>query len=261
MDRYTLRIEKTLAHILGDQKEYSEANNHLHKCLALQEKLTNDIAQAQMQIIQYDKEARDSRFILEKRLQQTIHLISKIGEIRDVYTAGHQRRVRDLACAIAKEMNLSDISILNLSYGALIHDIGKIFIASEILNKPGKLSNIEFQILQTHSEQGYNVVKEVDFPDVIHTMIYQHHERLDGTGYPNGLSGDQIIIESRILAVADVVEAMSSHRPYRPALGIDVALEEIEKYKGIKFDEKVVDVCIQLFKEKGFSFDDESKKS
>lgn len=254
MERYALKIEKTLAEILSSEDRFSEANNHLKNCLILQEKFTNDMAQAQLQIIKYEKEVRESRTILERRLQQTISTISKIGELRDVYTAGHQRRVRNLACAIAVEIGLTESEIMNLSYGALIHDIGKIYIASDILNKPGKISNLEYQILQTHSELGYNIVKEVEFPDVIPTMIYQHHERIDGSGYPKGLSGDQIIIESRILAVADVVEAMSSHRPYRPALGIDAALEEIENFKGMKFDAKVVDICIQLIREKGFIF-------
>jgi putative nucleotidyltransferase with HDIG domain len=256
MERYALRIEKTLANILSGEMRLVEANEHLQKCLALQEKFTNDLAQSQLQIIQYEKEVRESRVILEKRLQQSINTISRIGELRDVYTAGHQRRVKNLACAIAAEIGLSESAIVNLSYGALIHDIGKIYIASDILNKPGKISNLEYQILQTHSEHGYNVVKEVDFPDVIPAMIYQHHERLDGSGYPNGLSGDQILIESKILAVADVVEAMSSHRPYRAALGIDAALEEIESFKGEKFDVKVVENCIRLFREKGFRFED-----
>ena len=188
------------------------------------------------------------------RLLQTINAISKIGELRDVYTAGHQRKVAELSCAIAKELGLSDERISNISNGALIHDIGKINIASDILNKPGKISNLEYQIMQTHAEFGYEIVKEIDFPSQIIDMIHQHHERLDGSGYPQKLAGDQIILESRILAVADVVEAMMSHRPYRPALGIDVALEEISTYRGKKYDCDVVDACLKLFREKGFQF-------
>lgn len=256
LERYALKIEKALADVLVNEKRYEEAIRHLLNGISLQEKLTHDLAQSQLQVIHYEQEIRESRAILEKRLQQSINTISRIGELRDVYTAGHQKRVKDLACAIAREIGFSESAVMNLSYGALIHDIGKIYIASDILNKPGKISTLEYQILQTHSEQGYNIVKEVDFPEVIPTMIYQHHERLDGSGYPNGLSGDQIIIESRILAVADVVEAMSSHRPYRPALGINVALEEIETFKGLRFDAQVVEVCIRLFKEKGFKFED-----
>ncbi len=202
---------------------------------------------------------RDSLIASNTRLanlvEQSVSSISKIGELRDAYTAGHQKRVQYLTSAIARELGLSENDIINLSYGAIIHDIGKIYIPSEILNKPGKISNLEWQIIQTHVEQGYNVVKGIDFPDVIPAMIYQHHERLDGSGYPQGLSGKQIIIESRILAVADVVEAMTSHRPYRPALGIDAAIEEITTYRGQKYDNEVVETCIKLFKEKGFEFD------
>ena len=193
---------------------------------------------------------------LSQRLHQSVLTISKIGEMRDVYTAGHQKRVQKLAIEIANHMGLPDEAIMNISYGALIHDIGKIYIASDILNKPGKITNLEFQILQTHAEHGFEIVKEIDFPEEIPAMIYQHHERLDGTGYPQGLSGDAIILESRILAVADVVEAMTSHRPYRPALGIDTALEEIELHKGSRYDADIVDICIGLFKEKNFNFSD-----
>jgi PAS domain S-box-containing protein/putative nucleotidyltransferase with HDIG domain len=184
---------------------------------------------------------------LSERLNQSVMAISKIGEMRDVYTAGHQKRVQQLACEIALHMGLSDEAIMNISYGALIHDIGKIYIASDILNKPGKISNLEYQILQTHAENSYEIVKEIDFPKEISTMIYQHHERIDGSGYPHGLSGDAIIIESRILAVADVVEAMTSHRPYRAALGIDAAIDEIQRLRGTKYDADVVDICVNLF--------------
>lgn len=189
-------------------------------------------------------------------LEQSVNSISKIGELRDTYTAGHQRRVKDLSCAIAKELGLSNEAITNLAYGALIHDIGKINVPTEILNKPGRISNIEFQIIQTHVEHGFNIAKGIDFPEAISVMVHQHHERLDGSGYPLGLSGDQIIMESRILAVSDVVEAMTSHRPYRPALGIDAALEEILKFRGLKYDDVVVDTCIELIRDKGFEFSD-----
>ena len=139
-----------------------------------------------------------------------------------------------------------------------MHDIGKIYIASDILNKPGKITNLEYQILQTHVEYSYSVVLEMGLPQEILTMVQQHHERLDGTGYPNKCVGDEIIFESRILAVADVVEAMTSHRPYRPALGIDKALAEIESGKGVKYDANVVDICLNLFREQGFRFAEES---
>lgn len=200
---------------------------------------------------QKDSLEQSNRKLLE-RLQQSANAISKIGELRDVYTAGHQKRVQELACEIARCMGMSDEFIMNLYYGALIHDIGKIYVASDILNKPGKISTLEYQILQTHAEHGFNIVSEIDFPKEIPTMIHQHHERLDGSGYPLGLSGEQITKESRILGVADVVEAMTSHRPYRPALGIEAALAEIQLYRGIKFDAEVVDVCTSLFRDHDF---------
>lgn len=190
---------------------------------------------------------------LENRLLQSVNAISKIGELRDVYTASHQKKVADLSCAIGREMGLKDEKIRNLSFGSLLHDVGKFFVPSEILNKPGKMTDLEYQIIQTHVDESYNVVKEIDFPKEIHTMVYQHHERLDGSGYPLGISGDEIILESRILAVADVVEAMTSHRPYRAALGIDAALKEILFYRGTKYDAEVVDVCVKLFKEDGYT--------
>jgi len=202
----------------------------------------------------YKEELELSNQALSRRLQQSLNAISKIGEIRDAYTAGHQKNVMELSCAIAREMGLSEETIVNISFGALIHDIGKIYIASDILNKPGKLTNLEYQILQTHVDQSYEIVKEIDFPDTVIEMIHQHHERMDGSGYPQKLVGAQIITEGRILAVADVVEAMASHRPYRPALGIDKALEEIMQFRGEKYDVDVVDACVRLFSEKNFEF-------
>ena len=197
---------------------------------------------------------KETNEVLKKRLEQSINAISKVVELRDVYTSGHQKRVMQLACQIGSRIGLSEDAITNLSYGALIHDIGKIYIASDILNKPGKITNLEYQILQTHAEYSYNIAKEMDLPQVILTMVLQHQERLDGSGYPRGCKGDEIILESRILSVADVVEAMTSHRPYRPALGIDAALAEIVSGRGKKYDATVVDLCVSLFREEGFSF-------
>jgi PAS domain S-box-containing protein len=209
--------------------------------------------QTENELLRFAEVLEQHRKNLEIRLLQSVNAISKIGEIRDAYTAGHQKRVEALACAIGRNMGLGAEQINNISFGALIHDIGKFFIPSEILNKPGKISALEYQILQTHVEESFNVIKEIDFPEEIHTMVYQHHERLDGSGYPKGLSGDAIILQSRIIAVADVVEAMSSHRPYRAALGIDAALEEILLHRGTKYDAKVVDICVKLFKEDGYT--------
>jgi putative nucleotidyltransferase with HDIG domain len=175
-------------------------------------------------------------------------------EIRDPYTAGHQNRVTQLCAAIAVEIGLDDSAIERLKMAAIIHDIGKIYVPAEILSKPGKLGNIEFGIIQTHPTHGYNIVKSMDLPSSIAETIVQHHERLDGSGYPNGLKGDSIILGARILAVADVVEAMVSHRPYRPAKGLDSALEEILKNRGKLYDPDIVDACVRLFSEKGFQF-------
>lgn len=184
----------------------------------------------------------------------TIEVISNIGESRDPYTAGHQKRVADLAVAIALDLGYSDERVESLRMGSLIHDIGKIHIPAEILSKPGKLSDIEFSLMKTHPSQGYEILKRADFIQVIATMVYQHHERIDGSGYPNGIKGDEILPESRIIAVADTVEAMASHRPYRASLGLNVALDEIKKHRAHSYDADVVDACLRLFGEKGFEF-------
>lgn len=173
-------------------------------------------------------------------------------ETRDPYTAGHQRRVADLARAIADDMGLSGDKIDGIRMAGIIHDLGKISIPSEILNKPGGLSRAEFALIKPHPVTGYNILKDIDFPWPVAEIVRQHHERLDGSGYPDGLSGDQILVEARVLAVADTVEAMASHRPYRPALGIDAALEEISSKRESRLDPEAVDAVIRLFTRKGF---------
>ena len=200
-------------------------------------------------------QAQQSYQKLKKAMNATIETMSKIIEVKDPYTAGHQRRVSQLATAIAKELNLSQDKVKGIRIASLIHDIGKIGIPSEILSKPIKLTNIEFSLIKGHSQIGYDILKSIDFSYPVAQIVLQHHERLNGSGYPQGLKGDKILFESKILGVADVVEAMSSHRPYRPALGIDVALEEISQDKGIFYDPEVVDACLRLFKEKGFKFE------
>jgi len=184
---------------------------------------------------------------------QTITAIGTTVEKRDPYTAGHQQRVADLSVAIAQEMKLDSIIIEGVRLGALIHDIGKIYLPAEILSRPGTLTDIEFEMIKTHSKVGFDIVKNVDFPWPVANMILQHHERLDGTGYPQGLKAVDIILQAKILAVADVVEAMASHRPYRVSPGLDVALEEVQKGSGIRYDSEVVRCCILLFREKGYS--------
>jgi len=160
-----------------------------------------------------------------------------------------------VARAIATEMNLPIDRIDGIRMAAAIHDLGKISVPAEILSKPTKLTNLEFMLIKTHSQSGYDILKDIEFPWPVARIVLEHHERMNGSGYPNGLTGDNILMESRILAVADVVEAIASHRPYRPALGVDAALEEIEKNKGTLYDPEVVEVCLRLFREKGFGFE------
>ncbi len=188
-------------------------------------------------------------------LEATVGAIANTVEMRDPYTSGHQQRVARLAVAMAREMVLSEHQIQGLYLAGIIHDVGKIDIPSDILNKPGKLSKLQYQLIQGHAQAGYDIVKGVDFPWPIAQMVRQHHERLDGSGYPQGLKGEAILPEARILAVADVVEAMMSHRPYRAALGIDAALSEIEQGRGRLFDPEAVDACIALFRRRGFGFE------
>jgi PAS domain S-box-containing protein/putative nucleotidyltransferase with HDIG domain len=192
---------------------------------------------------------------LRKALRGTVKALASALEMRDPYTSGHQRRVTQLACAIGKELGFSEDQIEGMRMIGFLHDIGKIAVPAEILSKPGKINDHEFSIIKMHAEAGFNILKEIDFPCPVAESIAQHHERLDGSGYPKGLSGSEIILEARILAVADVVEAISSHRPYRPGLGIEEALKEVTQKKGSHFDPEVVDACVRLFTEKGFTFD------
>ena len=192
---------------------------------------------------------------LRETFIETVNALASTIEMKDPYTAGHQRWVTSLACAIAKEMELSEKQIEGIRMAGLIHDIGKINIPAEILSKPGHLSEIQYNMVTMHPQVGCDILKEIQFPWPVAEIVLQHHERMDGSGYPQGLSGEEIRLEARILAVADAVEAMSSHRPYRPAHGIEKALEEISQCKGILYDSEVVDACLKLFNEKRFTFD------
>ena len=191
---------------------------------------------------------------LQKSLQGAVEAIAKIVELRDPYTAGHQARVAELAVAIAEEMGLSEEHINYMRMAARLHDVGKIYVPSDILSKPGKLTKIEYEIIKTHAQGSYDILKSIDFPGPVAQIALQHHERLNGSGYPHGTSGDDIILEARILSVADVVEAMVSYRPYRPSLGLDKALEEIRLGRDNLYDTGAVDACIILFEEKNFTF-------
>jgi len=202
-----------------------------------------------------ETELKKSYDMLQKSLKGTVNAVAKMVELRDPYTAGHQLRVSKLSIAIAREMNLLAEQIDYIGIAAAIHDVGKVYIPSEILSKPVKLSDFEFGIVMTHPQGSYDILKNIEFPWPIAQIALQHHERMDGSGYPQGLKGENIIFEARILAVADVVEAMVSHRPYRPAVGIVKAMEEITLNKGKLYDTEVVEACRRVFTEKSFKFE------
>ncbi|MCK4309709.1 MAG: PAS domain S-box protein, partial [Candidatus Atribacteria bacterium] len=189
-----------------------------------------------------EEQLKESFKKLQKTMEDSIEAISLVTEARDAYTAGHQRKVSKLSVALAKEMGFPQDKVEGIKIAALIHDVGKINLPAEILSKPGKLSEIEFSLIKNHSQKGYEILKTIDFSWPVAEIVLQHHEKVNGSGYPRGLKGDEILLEAKIICVADVVEAMSSHRPYRPALGIDKALEEISQNRGIFYDPEVVDV-------------------
>jgi putative nucleotidyltransferase with HDIG domain len=192
---------------------------------------------------------------LKKSLEKSIIAIAAVTEIRDPFTAGHQKRVTELACAIAEEMGLSRGRRERLRLAAMVHDVGKVNIPTEILIKPFQLSEAEFNIIEAHPQIGHDILDGIEFSRPVAKIVLQHHEFLDGSGYPQGLAGDNIMLEARILAVADVVEAMTSQRPYRPAHALEGALEEISDKKGFLYDPVVVDACLRVFREREFSFE------
>jgi response regulator RpfG family c-di-GMP phosphodiesterase len=198
---------------------------------------------------------KESEKQLKKTLLKSVSAVAAMVELRDPYTAGHQQRVAKIADAIARELDLPETQIEGINLASVVHDVGKIGVPGEILSKPGKLSDPEFSLIKQHPELGYEILKEIDFPWPIALTVRQLHERLDGSGYPLGLQGDDILLEARILAVADIIEAIASHRPYRAGLGIEKALTEIEKDHKTQFDTDVVEAASRLFREKGFSLD------
>ncbi len=222
--------------------------------VALLEEMTGDLSYG-IRALGHEAERLEAQAALTRVLLETVGAIAMTVEKRDPYTAGHQTRVAQLATAIASKMDLGDEKIEGIRLGATIHDIGKIYIPAEILNRPGRLSEHEFGMIQSHPQVGFDIVAEVGFPWPIREMILQHHERIDGTGYPQGLKGDEIILEARIIAVADVVEAISSHRPYRASLGTDKGLAEIRSGAGAHYDREVVDTCIKLFEDGAFEWE------
>ncbi len=219
--------------------------------VALLEELASDLSYGII-TLRTRAEHEQHATVLRQSLEQSVQTIAATVEARDPYTAGHQRRVGDLATAIAQAMGLPEEQIHGIHLAAIIHDLGKIHIPAEILSKPGRLNELEYLMIKTHPQEGYDILKDVKFPWPIADMVLQHHERLDGSGYPQGLKGDQIILGARILGVSDLVEAMSSHRPYRPGLGIEAALGEIIRGRGTLFDPQVADACVALFREHNY---------
>lgn len=239
-DGRSLPIEQTVSSISGARRESRG-----------QVLVFRDITQRK----QSEIELKRSWESLQKALAGTIQAMALTIEMRDPYTAGHQRRVSRLSTAIAQGMKIPWDRLEGIRMAGDIHDIGKIYVPAEILSKPGQLTEIEYSIIRTHSQVGYDILKNIEFPWPIAQIIYQHHERMDGSGYPNRLSGKDILLEARIISVADVVEAMSSHRPYRPSHGVERALDEIQKNRGLLYDEDVVDTCLHIFQNLGFHFD------
>ncbi len=199
------------------------------------------------QQVEFEKRIQENLDAISRIMYGVIEAMTKAVETRDPYTAGHQQNVADIAVAIAKDMGLSRDVVESVNLAGQIHDLGKIAIPAEILSKPGKISELEYKMIQTHPQVGYDILKHIDFPWPIAEIIYQHHEKMDGTGYPQAFKGEEIFMEARIITVADVVEAMASHRPYRASLGIEAALFEIQKNKGKSFDPDVVESCIRIF--------------
>lgn len=239
--------------VLGNLSIYAGEINAFNPAeLGLLEEMADDLAFG-IRMLRLRQEQQRGAEQVRLGLEGTVQVIAAMVEMRDPYTAGHQRRVADLAATIAQEMGLPQEQVHGIHLAGTIHDLGKIRIPSEILSKPGKLSAVEFNLVKEHPGHGYDILKEIRFPWPIADMVLQHHERLDGSGYPQGLTGQDILLEARILAVADVVEAITSHRPYRPAIGIKTALAEIENHRGGLYDPAAVDLCLRLFRKQGYT--------
>ncbi|OGA23900.1 MAG: hypothetical protein A3I02_08060 [Betaproteobacteria bacterium RIFCSPLOWO2_02_FULL_67_26] len=251
-----LGIEPEAAYTIGAvRKDGTPFSLGVHAKLASFEGKPAIIAIAQDITEKARAEEEIKRYVarLEQAMQSTISVVTTIGELRDPYTRGHERRVGEISAAIATEMGLEESRVEGIRITGYLHDVGKIGVPAEILSKPSRLTKAEFELVKDHAQQSYEILRTVPFPWPVAETAWQHHERLDGSGYPRGLKGDAIILEARILAVADVVEAMSSHRPYRPGLGLEKALDEIGKNRGKLYDPQVADACLRLFREKDYS--------
>ena len=241
------QVEEVLARVQAHLKLYR-----------LQCDLQSIIEERTLDLRQTLESLKESQLKYASILEETILAISMTIEKRDPYTAGHQWRVSLMAAKIAHELDMNPERIEGLRLGAMVHDIGKIYVPVDILTRPGALSDLEFSLIKTHPQVGNDIIKHVQFPWPVANMILQHHERMDGSGYPQGLKGDEILLEARIIAVADVVEATASHRPYRPALGLESAMKEISEGAGKIYDPDVAAACIKLFTEKGYTVPDVS---
>jgi len=236
-------------------KDEEKTKNQLIKEMQKMREKIAGLEEVKLEYNHVDKKLKQIYKKLQKFIEGTAYIIMKVVETRDPYSIGRQQRVSKLATAIAREMKLSQDKIEGTKIASLVHDIGKVNLPTEIVSKPSKLVEVEFNLIKNHPRVGYNILKKADFPWPIAEIVFQHQEKIDGSGYPRGLKGDEICIEAKILGVANVVEAMSSYKSYRPALSIGEALAEISKNKNILFDTEVVDTCIKLFKEKDFKFE------
>lgn len=245
--------DRQLLETLADVAAIALENARLFKEIRRLKEFNEDIVQDVS--VRAQEQLQQSYARLERLLEETVNVLASTVEIRDPYTAGHQRRVTRLACAIAAELGLPEERITGLRVAALVHDIGKIAIPTAILSKSRRLTKEESDLIKTHPRISYEILKKIEFPWPVAEIVLQHHERLDGSGYPRGLKGDEIRLEARILAVADAVEAMISHRPYRPACSLDEALTEISRHQGTLYDPEVVEACLRLFK-RGFTLEE-----
>lgn len=236
---------------MSDEKK---TENQLIKELQEMQKKITELEKVKVDYNQLEEKLKQCYKKLQKFVEDTAYIIMKVVETRDPYSIGHQQRVSKLATAIAQEMKIPQEKIEGVRIASLVHDIGKVNLPTEIISKPGKLIDVEFNLIKNYPKVGYDILKKVDFPWPVAEIVFQHQEKIDGSGYPRGLKGDEICIEAKILGAANVVEAMSSYKSYRPALSIDEALAEIAENKNILFDPEVVDTCLKLFKEKSFKF-------
>lgn len=269
-EKYKEQVDKVWADLLADRGGERSTNENVTRdgrqifCEWYNTSLINDegrvigvasLAQNVTERKLAEENMREGLAKLRTTLKASIDSLASAIEMRDPYTAGHQERVTRLARAIAQEMGLAEERVEAIEIAGIIHDIGKLYVPAEILSKPTKLSDLEYSMIKMHAQVGYTILSKIDFPWPIAQIVQQHHEAINGSGYPQGLTGKDILLEAKILCVADVVEAMSSHRPYRPALGIQAALDEISQKRGILYDREVVDACLQLFREKYFKFE------